>query len=182
MSPAKHGVLIVSGIPGAGKTTVGKLIALNLPNSALISGDEVHNLVVGGRVHPGEMPAEEADRQLDLRNRNIAALTDILVGDGYIVVIDDVVTNRRRLDRLRSLIASRPIYLAILAPSPESARQRDLERPEKTVAETWTHLNSEIRDELAGIGYWLDSTNLTARDTADRVLKDVWNAGLISET
>jgi hypothetical protein len=73
------GVLLISGVPGAGKTMVARLVAAAFARTALIHGDEVHNLVVAGRRHPNEEPADEAESQLRLRDRNIAALADNLV-------------------------------------------------------------------------------------------------------
>src|SRR5688500_18768342 len=129
MSNRPSGVLFISGVPGVGKTTVSRLVASQLPRSALIHGDEIHALVVSGRVYPGNEPGLEADRQLLLRDRNIAVLTDNLAEFGFLPVIDDVVVYRPRLERLLACIRTRPVYMAVLAPLKAVAEQRDRDRP-----------------------------------------------------
>ena len=175
------GVLLVSGVPGAGKTTVSRLLAAGLPRSALIHGDEIHQLVVTGRVYPNEAPGEEAERQMVLRDRNIAALADNLTAAGFLVVVDDVFVYRARLTRLLSLMKSRPVYLAMLAPGLETLRQRDATRGDKSVFQIWGHLDAVMRSEMPGVGLWLDTTDQTPEQTVDHLLERVWGEGLLPE-
>jgi adenylylsulfate kinase-like enzyme len=174
------GVLLISGIPGAGKTTVASLIASLLPSSALIHGDKVHELVASGRVYPGIQPGPEADRQLLLRDRNIAALTNNLVKAGFTTVIDDVVVYKPRLERLLELITARPVHMAMLAPRIDVAEERDRLRPEKTVFHLWSHLDAVMRVDMAGTGYWIDSSQHTPEETAAEVMRRVWTEGLVA--
>ncbi|MBA2463263.1 MAG: AAA family ATPase [Actinobacteria bacterium] len=52
------GVVLISGVPGAGKTTVARLLAQRLPLAAHIEADEIQNLIVsGGPASPGEAAA-----------------------------------------------------------------------------------------------------------------------------
>jgi adenylylsulfate kinase-like enzyme len=175
-----RGVLIVTGVPGAGKTTVSGIVAQKLERSALIHGDQVHNLVVSGRRHPNEEPRAEADRQLRMRDRNIAALTDNLAAAGFLTVVDDVFVHRARLRRLLAFMRTRPVFLAVLAPSIEVVEARDAARPDKTVFHIWSHLDAVMREEISDLGMWLDSSELNAEETADRVLSEVWQAGRLS--
>src|SRR5258706_15483689 len=85
-----RGVLLISGVPAAGKTTVSEIVARRLPRSALIHGDQIQNLVISGRRRPNEEPPFEADQQLRLRDRNMAALANNFVDGGFLTVIDDV--------------------------------------------------------------------------------------------
>jgi adenylylsulfate kinase-like enzyme len=173
-------VLFISGIPGAGKTTVAPLVASLLPRSALIHGDEVHAFVASGRVYPGNQPGPEADRQLLLRDHNIAALTNNLVAAGFVTVVDDVVVYGERLQRLLGLITARPIYMAVLAPRIDIAGERDRLRPEKTVFHLWSHLDAVMRRDMVGVGCWIDSSLQTPEETAAEVMSRIWTEGLVA--
>lgn len=75
---------LISGIPGAGKTTVARLISERFDRAAHIEGDLVgHHFIVTGLVAPNEEPKEEAERQLHLRRRNICLLADSFAADGF---------------------------------------------------------------------------------------------------
>ena len=180
MGPDGAGVLIISGVSGAGKTTVASLVAAQLPRAALLHGDDIHNLVVSGRKHPNEEPADEADRQLLLRDRNIAALSDNLVSAGFLTVVDDVFVYIERCRRFLSLLEARPLYMAVLAPCIEVAEERDQLRPEKTVFHLWSHLDAVMRREMKGLGCWIDSSRQTPEETATEVLARVWMEGLVA--
>jgi predicted kinase len=174
-------VLLISGVPGAGKTTVSEIVARRLPRSALIHGDQIQNLVISGRRHPNEEPPFEADQQLRLRDRNMAALANNFAGGGFLTVIDDVFVYRARLQRFLTFLSARPVFLAMLAPALAVTETRDAARSEKTVFPIWSHLDAVMRTETIGVGFWIDSSNLTAEETADAVLLGVWNNGVIAE-
>jgi broad-specificity NMP kinase len=160
---------LITGIPGAGKTTVSHLLAERFPRAAHIEADRLHQLIVSGGLWPDQEPHDEAMQQLELRARNAALLADSFDQAGFVPVIDDIVVVRERLaiytDRLPSL------HVVVLAPRVEVALERDDKRGYKRVGERWKHLDAEQRDALTAPGIvWIDSSDQSPEQTVDAVL------------
>jgi gluconate kinase len=161
--------ILISGVPGAGKTTVARRLAAKFPRSAHIEGDLIgHGFIVNGLVPPEGPPADEAAAQLLLRRRNICLLADSFADAGFVPVIDDVVVSESVLDTYRDLLATRPLALVQLTPDVEAIQRRDAAR-DKHVFGLWGHLDAELRAGMPRIGFWLDTTTLSVDETVDQV-------------
>lgn len=161
---------LISGVQGAGKTTVGRLLAGRFPLGAHIEADEIQNLIVSGGLHPQQQPAAEAARQYRLRTTNVSLLADSFAGAGIVPVIDDTVVERRRLSHYLADLRTRPLYLVLLAPPHEVALARDAARETKQVGHIWGHLDAVMREQMPGLGLWIDTARLTADETVDAIL------------
>ena len=158
---------LITGIPGAGKTTVSRLLAQRFPLAAHVEADRLQELIVAGGLWPDQQPREEAMRQLRLRAENAARLAENFHGAGVVPVVDDIVVTRERLGIYTRRLELR---LVVLAPAVEVALQRDRRRGYKRVGERWAHLDREQRHELRGVGVWLDTGLQTPEETVEAIL------------
>jgi chloramphenicol 3-O-phosphotransferase len=170
--------VVVSGIPGAGKTTVARLLTQRFERAAHIEADEVQRMVVAGGVWPdGEQldaagnPRGEALRQLELRGRNVCLLANSFAEAGVVAVIDDVVIGSR-LDSFRSMLTGRPLWFVLLLPTLERVAERNAKRGSEVVFQQWRHLDATTREETEHVGFWLDNSDLTAEATVARIIED----------
>jgi cytidylate kinase len=171
-------VLVISGLPGAGKSTVSALVARRLARSVHLEAEVLQRFVVGGSVWPDGEPHAEAMAQLRLRGRNVALLADSFFEAGFTPVVDDVVIGSR-LAELRSDLCSRPLLFVLLLPRLEVVRARNRERPNKDVFEAWRHLDAVARDETPRVGLRLDTSDQTPEETADEILRRAWREGVV---
>src|SRR3954466_1790986 len=90
MSNDRPCCVIVTGMPGAGKTTVSDLAARQLTRGAQVGGETVSMLFRSGSVGFMGAPTSEALRQDELCNRNVCALANNFVDFGFTVFLDMV--------------------------------------------------------------------------------------------
>lgn len=164
--------LIVTGMPGAGKSTVTRLVAERLSRSARLDGDEMSRLVVSGHVWALGEPADEARRQVELCNRNLCTLANNFADAGFTPVIDWVIPSRAQLDFFVSLLRGREVLFVVLAPGIEACRHRNTTRDplERFDFDGYEALEADMRRELGDVGWWFDTAALTASETAGRIV------------
>jgi predicted kinase len=173
------GCVIVTGMPGAGKTTVTSRVAQLLPRAAQVGGDDVNAMIRSGFVWFMGQPSEEALRQDELCNRNMCGLADNFVDFGFTVLMDTVLADRAELDLFLALMSPRPVRLVVLDPGIDVCTSRNAARDPETQFEFdgYERLDADMRREFGDIGWWLDTSAMTADQTADVVVE-----GLASRT
>lgn len=165
-------VLILSGPPGAGKTTVALALADRYDRVAHVQTDVLRHLITPtGFVRPHAKGREaEWRRQQQLAMRNAVAVALNFLAERIGVIIDDVVPTERDLyfflDGLRP--AGVPIHHVRLQPTIEVAIERDAER--KTARAGKERIEA-VYQELAA---WqpnavIDNSALSPAEAADKL-------------
>ncbi|AJT42211.1 phosphotransferase-like protein [Psychromicrobium lacuslunae] len=175
------GCLILSGTPAAGKSTVARLLCERMTRSAHVKGDDVSPMIVSGGVAVNAEPRAEAERQLLLRAHNICALANNFSEFGFYPVLDHVLPNRGVLNLMLSLLRPRPVLLVTLAPSIEVATQRNADRQaQERVHYGFAELRAEMKAEFADCGWYFDTSELSAEETADAIQREASTRALVA--
>ncbi|MBA8990703.1 gluconate kinase [Curtobacterium pusillum] len=166
-------MFLVTGMPGAGKSTVSRKLAAALPRAALVAADDVAGMIMSGGVWPLGEPVAEADRQVDLCYRNIGSLVRNFAGAGFQSVVDCVVPDAAHLDRLLDEFPEGVTELVVLAPGAACCRDRDRGRvaSERFAFDGYDELDASMRSGFGGRGHWIDSADLDVDQTL-RVILD----------
>ncbi len=167
-------LFVISGVPAAGKSTVAQLLARRLDKAVCVPGDTVRAMVVTGRadMHPD---ADEAEfSQLLLRYEAALAVAATYLRAGFDAVVEDVIIGPVLRDFL-DLVPVPDVHLVFLDPDSRAIAERDRDRPKTAYGERWNvdELRSVLREHTRHVGLWVDSTDLTADQTVDRILADL---------
>jgi predicted kinase len=158
-------LVIVSGPPGAGKSTVGRLLARQRERAVHLHTDDVFAWIVRGYVEPW-LPASQPQNVTVMEA--IVAVADRFAEGGYDVVVDGIV-GPWFLEPWLAL--DRPVAYAVLRPALEVAEHRAATRGPHALDDR--SVVGTMHAAFADLGPYechvIDSTNASPEETAAEV-------------
>ena len=164
-------IVIVSGPPGAGKSTVCELLCERYDRTVHLETDDVYAWIRMGFTQPWKPGSL---RQNLMATRAAARAATAFAEEGFGVFIDGVIGPVHLPVYVDELKAARvPIHLAVLLPSLESAVRRAAEREKSIIGaeEMFRRVYPMFTDAGDFGGRTIDSTHMSAQQVADLVME-----------
>jgi chloramphenicol 3-O-phosphotransferase len=163
-------IIVLSGLPGAGKSTLSRRLAQSLDRGAHVEADRLQDLIVSGAVH-GTVTgiSDEAARQIRLRLHHAALLARSFREAGFNAIIDDIITGHR-FDELQAELAGVPFSFIMLVRNLEAmkASWRAMGSP---FVNSFDWIDKEIRESTPRVGLWIDTTYQTEDETFEEIVR-----------
>jgi adenylylsulfate kinase-like enzyme len=156
-------VLVLTGPPAVGKSTLGRLLAEGRARGALVDIDDVRHMVVSGHAAPWEGDEGRAQRRLGVENG--CGLARNFVRDGFDVVVADVVSDETAL--LYRELLDEPLIVRLVVGYDEAVRRARTRR----VFLTWDEFRDlhEREGEASVADHRVDTSGLSAEQVAAEV-------------
>jgi chloramphenicol 3-O-phosphotransferase len=170
-------MFLLSGVPGAGKTSVARALLAHFQRGLHIPVDDVREFVVAGRADPVPTWTEETGRQFELARRTAVSMARIYHAEGFAVAIDDVVFPDVAAHAYFEPLRRYGLFTVLLRPDLVVALQRNAERTNKAfdtgvLRETISALHAQMDAARFAAAGWLviDNSHLSVEETVARIL------------
>lgn len=178
MTDDKRGpIFIITGTPGAGKTTVSTALMQRFAFGLHIPCDDLRGWVVAGNAPPVPVWTDETERQFRLSRRTAVEMATRYAAAGFAVAIDDVIFEAAYAEQMVPFLAGYAVTKVLLAPSQAVALHRNLTRTNKDfdtslLNDTTRQLHGELLAANRPQDGWhlIDSSGQRVGETVEAIL------------
>ena len=176
-----HPILLLSGPPSSGKSTIGRRLAEELPLSMHLEVDELRHFVVGGLALPSREDRwpQGVDDQFSWARQGAIHMARLYARQGVAVIVDDVCVPRAFPEHYADLGAGRDVRRVLLLPTARALYGR-LERRGGEYDEAIVHHVPWIYEQVEqmDLSAWtvLDPGEGTVEETVEAV-RAAWRSG-----
>jgi tRNA uridine 5-carbamoylmethylation protein Kti12 len=107
-------IIIISGAPGVGKTSLIKKLTTKYKTSAHISVDQIRNFIKAGYESPNNLN-RKVNFQYKLARENAAFIAKNLQNNGFVVFVDDVFRNDWRNEFIELVKTKKVLFFYLTA-------------------------------------------------------------------
>ena len=166
----KKSIYLITGLMASGKSTVAQALCERLEKSVHLRGDTFRRMIVSGREDMRENPPKEALEQLYMRYQLTADTAKTYFDHGFSVVIQDNYYGPA-LEHMLEFMGDYPVCVVVLCPDAKGIAKREAAREKRGyTGYDIKQLYESFMNETPRIGLWIDNTNLTVKETVDRIL------------
>lgn len=170
-----NNIIFITGMAGAGKSTVGHLVAKHFPKSLFIQVDELREKMVKGYARPEDgVFTEEVIQQFQMARSTAIYMARLYANQGVDVVIDDICVPSNFVEQYVALFEMEGVYRVLLYPRADIVINRIKKRGGRLehinhVPTIYSFLDSMPKDS------WivLDSSDWTIEQTVNAVLSNI---------
>jgi chloramphenicol 3-O-phosphotransferase len=171
-----NNIILITGAPASGKSTVSKLVAQHFDKSLHIHVDTLREMMVKGVELPGAAWSDETTRQFKLARLSAIYMAQLYASEGIDVIIDDVSVPEVFAEHYASLLDNATVHRVLLLPSASAliARMKKRNGPFDNVlidAVPWLYSYLDPMDKTGW--HVLVTDDMTIEQTVDEVLKRV---------
>ena len=171
-------IFILTGTPGAGKTTVAKGLLQRYEFGLHIPIDDLREWVVSGIAHPLPEWVDETTRQFSLAYRATANLAKLYANAGFAVAIDQVIYPEDFKEHFEEQLHAYAVHKIFLQPRIDVSLARNASRtnkefdtsvPNEPIGKMYQSLGDAIQNDNG----WLiiDSSILSLEETIDQIFR-----------
>jgi deoxyadenosine/deoxycytidine kinase len=170
-----NNIIFITGMAGAGKSTVGYLVARHFPRCLFIQVDELRGKMVKGYARPeGGVFTEEAIQQFQLARSSAIYMAHLYANQDVTVVIDDVCAPPNFVGQYAALFEIPEVHRVLLYPKAAIVIERIKQRGGPLEHISYVPAIYNYLDSMPKDGWIvLDSSEWTIEQTVNEVLSNI---------
>jgi deoxyadenosine/deoxycytidine kinase len=171
-------IIFITGMAGAGKSTVGRQVARHFPKSLFIQVDELREKMVKGYAIPQDgVFTEEVIQQFQMARSTAIYMARLYAAQGVHVVIDDVCVPPNFVEQYAALFEIPEVRRVLLYPRASIVIERIKQRGGPMEHIKYVPVIYNQLDAMSKAGWIvLDSSEWTVEQTVNEVLSHIASA------
>ena len=170
-----NNIIFITGMAGAGKSTVGRLVARHFPKCLFIQVDELREKMVTGYAIPENgVFTEEVMQQFQMARSTAIYMAGLYANQGVDVVIDDVCAPPNFVEQYARLFEIPEVQRVLLYPKAPVVIERIKQRGGPLEHIKYVPVIYDFLDAVPKDGWIvLDSSEWTIEQTVNEVLSNI---------